>query len=233
MDFPGTKEVSCFETDCATPNLFGWLRDTVPASIEHSILPVDHFGYDSEKGGIANREKEFAAGRHCAQNALSRWNEAREIGRAEDRTPIWPTGYVGSISHSANWVWAAAAKSASIHTVGVDTEVIVDEKTRTTTEDLIGSRKDWDSLKGLEFQSETEFTVLFSAKEAFYKCWYPIAKQFFDFKDVKVDSVRPGQLTLGAIQSNPIFGKNPKSIVVHYFVEAQNVFTVAWMAKKA
>lgn len=210
-------------------SLKSWLKDKAPETIRHSILPVEQFGYVPGKDGKAGRESEFKAGRFCAQQALSTWGQDDPVGQADDRSPVWPKGFSGSISHSKNWVWSSAAKSNQILSIGVDTEAIVDAATRSQTWEQVAAIDELRTLEALDLDPATEFTVLFSAKEAFYKCWYPVAKQFFYFKDAFVESCLPGQLTIRPTTGNPISKLTPKQLTVQYFVDSSDVFTVCWM----
>ncbi len=205
-----------------------WLNDSVPDSIRHSILPVEGFGYAKKAGKLA-RQGEFQAGRFCAQQVLSSWNVDKPIHRSTDRSPIWPEGFSGSISHSKNWVWASLAKSDPIRSIGIDTEAIVDASTRSETLEQTATLEELRTLEALELDPCAEFTVLFSAKEAFYKCWYPVSKQYFGFKDAIVESCMPGQLTIRPTENNPISQSEPSHSTVEYFVDSQDVFTVCWM----
>ena len=105
----------CLRSDA----LKDWLKIVVPETIRHSFMSVEQFGYEPGKGGKAARTAEFNAGRFCAQQALSTWNQDGPVGKADDRSPIWPEGFTGSISHSKNWVWASVAKSDQVLSVGI------------------------------------------------------------------------------------------------------------------
>ena len=217
----------CLRSDA----LNDWLRIVVPETIRHSFLPVEQFGYQPGKGGKAARTAEFNAGRFCAQQALSTWNQDGPVGQADDRSPIWPDGFTGSISHSKNWVWASVAKSDQVLSLGIDTEAIVDAATRSQTWEQVATIDELRTLEALDLDPKVEFTVLFSAKEAFYKCWYPITKQYLDFKDVIVESCEPEQLTIRPKTKN--LNSEIGDLTVQCFVDAQDVYTVTWMAKKA
>ena len=219
----------CLRSDA----LIDWLQIVVPETIQHSILPVEEFGYEPGKGGKSARTAEFNAGRFCALQALSTWNQDGPVGKADDRSPIWPEGFTGSISHSKNWVWASVAKTDQVISVGVDTEAIVDAATRSQTWEQVATIDELRTLEALDLDPTTEFTVLFSAKEAFYKCWYPVSKQYFDFKEAFVESCQPGQLTIRPTAANPISKLTPKQLTVQYFVDSSDVFTVTWMTEKA
>ena len=217
----------CLRSDA----LKDWLKIVVPETIRHSFMSVEQFGYEPGKGGKAARTAEFNAGRFCAQQALSTWNQDGPVGQADDRSPIWPDGFTGSISHSKNWVWASVAKSDQVLSLGIDTEAIVDAATRSQTWEQVATIDELRTLEALDLDPKVEFTVLFSAKEAFYKCWYPITKQYLDFKDVIVESCEPEQLTIRPKTKN--LNSEIDDLTVQYFVDAQDVYTVTWMAKKA
>lgn len=218
---------ACLRSDA----LKDWLHIVAPETIRHSILPVEQFGYEPGKGGKSARTAEFNAGRFCALQALSTWNQDGPVGKADDRSPIWPEGFTGSISHSKNLVWASVAKTDQVISVGVDTEAIVDAATRSQTWEQVATIEELRSLEALDLDPKVEFTVLFSAKEAFYKCWYPITKQYLDFKDVIVDLCEPEQLTIRPTTENS--NSEIDHLTVQYFVDAEDVYTVTWMAKKA
>ena len=137
------------------------------------------------------RVREFAAGRQCARLALQRlgYPDAPLLS-LPDRRPSWPSGITGSITHCAGMAGAVVAPTSNVRSLGVDVEVIdaVDEhlwpRVLNAWEHAwlqsfpAGERRIW-------------ATVIFSAKEAFYKCQYPIVGQWLEFDDVQVATQRP------------------------------------------
>src|SRR5260370_12098794 len=72
------------------------------------------------------RQREFLAGRWCAEEALQCLGAgSTHVAMAEDRTPIWPDGVVGSITHTDDFAAAAVAWAADIAWVGIDSEQII------------------------------------------------------------------------------------------------------------
>ncbi len=70
---------------------------------------------------VPRRLSEFVAGRRCAARALEPSlargaTDIGMIGRRPDRSPIWPAGSVGSITHTG--CYAAAAVSGCVRSVG-------------------------------------------------------------------------------------------------------------------
>ena len=59
---------------------------------------------------VPKRINEFAAGRACARRALATFGmPGAVLLAAPDRQPLWPTGFVGSITHTAGFCAAAVA----------------------------------------------------------------------------------------------------------------------------
>ncbi len=72
---------------------------------------------------VDKRQREFRAGRHCAHQALECLGlEATPLLWGERREPIWPQGYLGSISHCDGYALAACALQGEIVGIGIDVE---------------------------------------------------------------------------------------------------------------
>ena len=68
------------------------------AAMQGELLPPEAQAIDH---AVPKRRREFTAGRTAARRACARlgvWAGALPV--AADRTPVWPEGVVGSISHS-------------------------------------------------------------------------------------------------------------------------------------
>ncbi|WP_294534558.1 4'-phosphopantetheinyl transferase superfamily protein [uncultured Rhodoblastus sp.] len=149
----------------------------------------------SESMGVAdwapNRRREFAAGRAAARLALSSLGgPVASLPRGPDRTPVWPPGIVGSISHCEGFCAAVAARDVDVLSLGFDVET-----TEPLPDDLhllAFSPDEWSEIVVRSGQARVDFAkVGFSAKEAFYKCYYPLEKRFLDFQDVVIRFVGP------------------------------------------
>ena len=143
---------------------------------------------------VPKRQAEYLAGRICARRALqlAGCEGSAEVGTDNDRSPVWPAGYVGSIAHADGTAWAVVAPSRLFHGLGIDLEHIVP---RTTAQQTCGTilrseeQAHWRAT-GLDF--EVYFSLVFSAKESLYKCLYPITRTFFDFQDVEAVAITQG-----------------------------------------
>jgi 4'-phosphopantetheinyl transferase EntD len=133
------------------------------------------------------RISEFAAGRSCAKSALAEFG-VRDIALhpADDRQPVWPSGFIGTITHTAGLCVAAVAERRSILAIGMDSE-IVGAPTADIWPTICGAAElNW--LRSLPVADQpAAVTLLFSAKEAFYKCQYPLAGEWLDFHDLRIE----------------------------------------------
>jgi 4'-phosphopantetheinyl transferase EntD len=166
---------------------------------------------------VPKRVMEFAAGRACARRAL------RELGiedfallAAEDRQPIWPASIVGSITHTVGFCAAAVAPRRLLAGIGIDSEQV----------DKVG-RDLWDTICRPEEaswrdalpseQQRAAVALVFSAKEAFYKCQYPLSGEWLDFHDLYVEpiewGVQSGQLTVQAMRRISVEARSEWPIV--------------------
>jgi 4'-phosphopantetheinyl transferase EntD len=141
---------------------------------------------------VAKRVQEFAAGRLCARQALAEFGIVDfPIRVADDRQAIWPDGLVGSITHTAGFCAAVVAERRRIASVGLDSEVVGDVKGEIWPSICAPIETAWiDSLPAA--QRAAAVTLIFSAKEAFYKCQYPVTREFLDFLDVRVEAAAWG-----------------------------------------
>ena len=211
--------------DRTTDHFRYWSASRLPEPIRHCLRAIPlQSDYLKSK-----RENEFEIGRDCAHSLLQTWGESAAVSVAQDRSPIWPKGYVGSISHSDHWAWSAVAQSESTRSIGIDTESVVNSQTRTSLEKEIASPNDWFIAAALGFDPEITFTIVFSAKEAFYKCWYPITGEFFGFDQVSVESCDEHRITIRTLKHNPNFGTRPETLDVYFAIIEDQVFTATWI----
>lgn len=157
--------------------------------------------------GVATpkRAREFAAGRLCARRAIAQFGVLDfPIGRRPDRRPQWPTHLTGSLTHTAGFCAAAAAERLKFRAVGIDAERIGRLHRDLWRYVALPAEIAWlDSLPAS--MQDNAATLLFSAKEAFYKCQYEVTEQWLDFKDVEVDLIGE-QLTHGSVLVRPVAG---------------------------
>lgn len=132
------------------------------------------------------RRREFDAGRFYARSALRALGcEDAPLPVGADRAPVWPDAFVGSISHSATFCGAVAARRQDFATVGFDIEEAgpLDDSLR----DSVAAAGEIDAVAHTTAMLEGKAAkLLFIAKEAFFKAYWPITGQFLEFGDVRV-----------------------------------------------
>jgi 4'-phosphopantetheinyl transferase EntD len=105
---------------------------------------------------------------------------------ADDRQPIWPDSIVGSITHTQGYGAAVVAERPSAAALGLDSEVVGDVKPKIWPSICVPIEAAWiQSLPASE--QAAAVTLIFSAKEAFYKCQYPLVREHLSFHDVRVE----------------------------------------------
>src|ERR1700683_3352985 len=134
---------------------------TAEESFEAEALAIE--------AAVASRKIEFSAGRRAARRALEGAGfPGAVIPIGPDRSPIWPAGAVGSISHAAGVAVAVAAPAALVSGLGVAVE-----RSATLTEELFGqvmTPGEFDLLRRLPESDQCRYaTAVFSIKEAFFK----------------------------------------------------------------
>jgi enterobactin synthetase component D len=157
--------------------------------VHHIELPLHFQKYSKE------RKTEFLRGRNCAQEALKQLYARDQeflgkygIGVNKDRSPSWPSGITGSITHNKNWIMSCVSYQNEVGGVGVDIEDTLRFKTLRKVGSKILTGKEEKLGTSIENQmSPHDFlTLIFSSKEALFKCLYPLCKIFFYFKDAEV-----------------------------------------------
>jgi enterobactin synthetase component D / holo-[acyl-carrier protein] synthase len=135
------------------------------------------------------RIEDFTAGRACAHRALAGLGvEDFAVLSAPDRSPIWPAAVVGSITHTAGFRAAVVARARDLRGVGLDCEVI--EALEPQLWPRICTAAELNHIERLpQAERQRRAALVFAAKEAFYKCQYPLSGQWVDFEDVVVEPV--------------------------------------------
>lgn len=83
-----------------TPCLFSYYGIASPAQISNSVT---------------KRKSEFLAGRYACKLCLSKIGSlTNSVSVGSNREPKWPTGYVGSITHSDQVAVAAVVESSEV-----------------------------------------------------------------------------------------------------------------------
>ena len=160
--------------------------DLVYAELYHD--PLDLAPLPEEEPLIARsvdkRRNEFVTVRHCARLAMSKLGVPEApILKGEKGEPRWPEELVGSLTHCEGYRGAVVARRAAVRSVGIDAEphgVLPDGVLGAIS--LPAERREISALPaGLHWDR-----ILFCAKEATYKAWFPLTERWLGFEDAHI-----------------------------------------------
>lgn len=139
---------------------------------------------------VPKRQAEFFFGRLAARQALHEAGWSGQIGIGPLRAPGFPPGVVGSITHTGGWAAAAVLPAARFRGLGIDLEVAVDETLLASLEREIWDKHEGRLLRACPGLPMTVLgTLLFSAKESFYKALSAAAGRVFEFSAARLRSI--------------------------------------------
>ena len=209
------------------------------ANLDSLLIDESLFEWCCEQSQISravpSRQHEFAAGRQCAANALQSLGESGRVQMRSDRSPVWPKGFVGSISHTKELVWAAAASTKTTLSLGIDVEKIADAQTIDEIQGVVASAKETELLTELVSSREVGVTLAFSAKEAVYKCIAPLGVNWLNFLDVELVVQDDGASVFCQLPQElnwQTASAKISEIEVHYEIHDDHVFTFCFIPNR-
>lgn len=162
--------------------------DMIAAELGSCWDGLDHLLTLAERPALDHaapkRRREIIAGRLLAHELLRRLGPgAIEVPRQQDRSPAWPHGVVGSITHTDTICAVALGTNDALFALGLDLEprVPLDKdlwRFLCRPEELDQVRQS--ANPGLRVRQ------LFCAKEAYYKAQFPHTGRFLEHQDIGV-----------------------------------------------
>ena len=148
---------------------------------------------------VAKRRNEFVTVRHCARLALGELGvPPAPILKGDKGEPCWPDGVVGSLTHCAGFRGAVVGRRSQVRSLGIDAEphdVLPDGVLDAISLPIerhqiaqLGGNLHWDR-------------ILFCAKEATYKAWYPLTHRWLGFEDAHITFTVDGDGRAGTFAS--------------------------------
>jgi enterobactin synthetase component D / holo-[acyl-carrier protein] synthase len=136
---------------------------------------------------VQERREEFATARECARRALAALGVAPQaIGSGTHGQPVWPTGIVGSITHCAGYRGCAVAHGSDVQAIGIDAEPHVALPEGLERAIAVADERSMIGQLGTSAPDVKWDRVLFSAKEATFKAWFPGGGRLLGFEDAAV-----------------------------------------------
>lgn len=135
-----------------------------------------------------SRIREFATGRFLARRAMAELGVSTgPILKAEDRSPVWPDGVIGSLTHAAEVAIAGVSHPRALTGIGIDLEqrdrVCKPLYRKLFTQAECSSLALWEQAP----DRDRAAALMFSAKEAAYKAVYPRVGRFIGFHEAEID----------------------------------------------
>lgn len=175
------------------------IRDVFPDDIE--AVTFDETGLDEQTAlqslypveveqigaAVESRRIEFAAARACARQAMGRLGlEPGPIVRGGRGMPVWPTGVVGTLTHTDGLRAAALARSSAVRSLGLDVEPHGPLPEKVLEAVSLPEEAAWVRAASGDAESVHWDRVLFTAKEATYKAWFPLTRRWLGFADAHI-----------------------------------------------
>jgi len=154
-----------------------------PRSQDNQLFPdeLQHVARAVEK-----RREEFGTARVCARRALAQLGLAPcSLVPNWDGSPRWPPGIKGSISHTKDCCAVVVTSAPDVIGLGIDIEEDTPLLAELVPMICTPEEQRWTSAFGRDARGYLT-KLIFSAKEAFYKCQYEITRTLIDFQEVQL-----------------------------------------------
>lgn len=158
----------------ATSELYADPADLAPLPEEEPLIARS----------VAKRRNEFITVRYCARQALGELGlPPVPILKGDKGEPCWPDGVVGSLTHCEGFRGAVVGRRDDVRSLGIDAEPHdVLPKGVLDAISLPAERGELSALPhGLHWDR-----ILFCAKEATYKAWFPLTHRWLGFEDAHI-----------------------------------------------
>jgi len=133
---------------------------------------------------VAKRRSEFLTARHCARLAMGQLGVPESpVLKGDKGEPRWPDGLVGSLTHCDGYRGAVVGRRTAVRSVGIDAEphgVLPDGVLPAIS--LPAERVEIAALPAGPHWDR----ILFCAKEATYKAWFPLTERWLGFEDAHI-----------------------------------------------
>jgi 4'-phosphopantetheinyl transferase EntD len=156
------------------------------------------------------RRADFTAGRLCARTALARLGlPATPVLAGRAGEPRWPAGVTGSITHCAGYRACAVARAADVAAIGIDAEPDAELPAGLIESLAAAAERAWIARQAAAAPTVCWDRLLFSAKEAVAKLWYPLTGQWLEFRHVVIFPASAGTFDVQVTEPDPAPGNRP------------------------
>lgn len=190
-----------------------------------NLLPEETFLI---KKSVQIRRNTFSSGRYCARELLkSLGRSSVALLRADDGSIVWPSGYIGSVTHTNEWAVAGVAVQGLTDAIslGIDLETV--KPIGDAVLKHIATQRERDELSQSTAQT-WHATALFGLKESVYKCLRPSFGFFIRFHDIEIIDIASGRPRLVIVNTRLSQHCDSSDIKLRLAVTPQYVFSLAW-----
>ena len=170
------------------------------------------------------RKADHLAGRIAATHALQNFAINTVPGIGPNGEPLWPTGIVGSISHSGTQAFALAVQRDNA-LVGVDCEALLDTQEAVEIQDGIIDAQEKSVLIQTGYPFALALTLAFSAKESLFKALFPRVNALMGFDCACVTAISRSTITLSLTRPLGGFSHN-HFFILHWCENSSGVITL-------
>ena len=225
---------TCIDTDSVSIQHKGHLMIAScsfdPDKFDQNHLKILNISLPSSlHNAVAKRKSEFLAGRYLAKIMLDNlgYNDVN-VAINHDRSPLWPAGLLGSISHSNNKVLCVTTKSHHCNYLGIDIEHWLPETDAgSLVHNIVVNETEYQKmLPYLSFNRA--ITLIFSAKESLYKAIFKEFGHYVDFHAAMVTGLdfNAQQLTLTLCQDLSDTMYAGRQFICQFSIAEQSVTTL-------
>jgi 4'-phosphopantetheinyl transferase EntD len=194
----------------------GLLGPLLPAGVAWAEAyddPPGTYLFPEEEARLARavdkRRREFTTARRCAREALAQLGVGPvPIVPGERGAPRWPDGIAGSMTHTSGYRAAAVARAGgpddAVVSVGIDAEP--HEPLPRGVERTVVNPPEAARLAALAASHPATHwdRLLFCAKEAVYKAWFPLTERWLGFDEADVAVEVGGTFTARLLVAGPV-----------------------------
>lgn len=166
------------------------------------------------RNAVTKRKAEYLAARvlvKLALQALGCSDADQQLRTAQDRSPIWPLGISGSITHTTGFAACCVGKISAKPLIGIDSELQLNADTDHHLAADIHNQTELEVLLQAGLPAALATTLIFSAKESLYKALYPVIRSFFGFEMARLSRIE--------LSDNSLWLNLDKSFASHYGVK--------------
>lgn len=151
---------------------------------------------------VSKRQAEYLAARVLLRRLQQQLGRTPvQILPGADRSPVWPAGLQGSVSHSDGLVLVGLGNSDG-RRLGVDLEqwLTAAQYQELAPAILSAAEQQWCLRDNSNMTLAQQLTLIFAAKEALYKALYPDCRQIMEFSAARVLATTASQILLQLTQ---------------------------------